>query len=156
MGWTDERVELLKRLWAEGLSASQIARELGGVTRNAVIGKVHRLGLHASAPRTRARVMRQAAPRAPRSRRAFNPGDIGRAAVPRPLFSERAPAVVVEDPHPGGAVTFDELQPHHCRWPFGDPRSGLRYCGAAKIACTDPTLPLPPWYCGVHFGRSAR
>ena len=43
--WTDERGELLKKLWAEGLSASQIAVELGGITRNAVIGKVHRLGL---------------------------------------------------------------------------------------------------------------
>ena len=45
MTWTEERVELLKKLWAEGLSASQIAAELGGITRNAVIGKVHRLGL---------------------------------------------------------------------------------------------------------------
>ena len=45
MGWTDERVELLKKLWLDGLSASQIAKQLGGVTRNAVIGKVHRLGL---------------------------------------------------------------------------------------------------------------
>ena len=45
MTWTDERVETLKRMWSEGQSASQIAKELGGVTRNAVIGKVHRLGL---------------------------------------------------------------------------------------------------------------
>ncbi len=45
MSWSDERVDLLKRLWGEGQSASQIAKELGGVTRNAVIGKVHRLGL---------------------------------------------------------------------------------------------------------------
>ncbi len=45
MAWTEERVELLKKLWTEGLSASQIARQMGGVTRNAVIGKVHRLGL---------------------------------------------------------------------------------------------------------------
>src|SRR2546430_17678400 len=45
MSWTDERVELLKKLWTDGLSASQIAAELGGITRNAVIGKVHRLGL---------------------------------------------------------------------------------------------------------------
>src|SRR6185369_10042196 len=45
MGWTDERVETLKKLWLDGLSASQIAKQLGGVTRNAVIGKVHRLGL---------------------------------------------------------------------------------------------------------------
>ena len=44
MAWNDERVELLKKLWADGLSASQIAGRLGGVTRNAVIGKVHRLG----------------------------------------------------------------------------------------------------------------
>ena len=45
MSWTDDRVEVLKQLWGEGQSASQIAKELGGVTRNAVIGKVHRLGL---------------------------------------------------------------------------------------------------------------
>jgi GcrA cell cycle regulator len=45
MSWTDDRVEILKKLWIEGQSASQIAKELGGVTRNAVIGKVHRLGL---------------------------------------------------------------------------------------------------------------
>jgi GcrA cell cycle regulator len=45
MSWTDDRVEVLKKMWGEGQSASQIAKELGGVTRNAVIGKVHRLGL---------------------------------------------------------------------------------------------------------------
>ncbi len=45
MNWTDERIELLKKLWTDGLSASQIAGELGGITRNAVIGKAHRLGL---------------------------------------------------------------------------------------------------------------
>lgn len=45
MSWTDERVDILKKMWGEGQSASQIAKELGGVTRNAVIGKVHRLGL---------------------------------------------------------------------------------------------------------------
>ncbi|WP_293682907.1 GcrA family cell cycle regulator, partial [uncultured Phenylobacterium sp.] len=45
MGWTDDRVDLLKTLWQDGLSASQISKQLGGVTRNAVIGKIHRLGL---------------------------------------------------------------------------------------------------------------
>ncbi len=45
MAWTDDRVETLKKMWGDGASASQIAKELGGVTRNAVIGKVHRLGL---------------------------------------------------------------------------------------------------------------
>ena len=53
MSWTDDRVETLKRMWGEGQSASVIAKELGGVTRNAVIGKVHRLGLsNRAAPAT--------------------------------------------------------------------------------------------------------
>jgi len=50
MAWNDERVDLLKKLWSDGLSASQIAGRLGGVTRNAVIGKVHRLGLSGQIP----------------------------------------------------------------------------------------------------------
>jgi hypothetical protein len=67
MSWNDERVELLKKLWTDGLSASQIAGELGGVTRNAVIGKVHRLGLsgRAKAPSVSAPRVRKAVPRAP-------------------------------------------------------------------------------------------
>ncbi len=59
MSWTDERVELLKKLWSDGLSASQIAAELGGITRNAVIGKVHRLGLSG---RAKSYIERRAAP----------------------------------------------------------------------------------------------
>ena len=61
--WTDERVELLKKLWAEGLSASQVAKQLGGVTRNAVIGKVHRLGLSGRATPSRPARARPQAPR---------------------------------------------------------------------------------------------
>ncbi|WP_291207720.1 GcrA family cell cycle regulator, partial [Hyphomonas sp.] len=53
MSWNDERVNTLKKLWAEGHSASQIAKQLGGVTRNAVIGKVHRLGLSGRATPSR-------------------------------------------------------------------------------------------------------
>ena len=53
MTWNDERVDALKKLWADGLSASQIAGRLGGVTRNAVIGKVHRLGLAGRATTSR-------------------------------------------------------------------------------------------------------
>ena len=45
MSWTDERIDRLKAMWAEGSTASQIAEDLGGVSRNAVIGKAHRLGL---------------------------------------------------------------------------------------------------------------
>src|SRR2546421_3223305 len=63
MTWTDERVETLKKLWTEGLSASQIAAELGGITRNAVIGKVHRLGLSG-----RAKSPSSAAPRQRKAR----------------------------------------------------------------------------------------
>jgi len=73
MSWTDERVETLKKMWGEGQSASQIAKELGGVTRNAVIGKVHRLGLSnragsgggASKPAAKEKVAKPAAPKAP-------------------------------------------------------------------------------------------
>ena len=72
MTWTDERVELLKKLWADGLSASQIAAELGGVTRNAVIGKVHRLKLSARAKPTNSAPRARTAPRTPR--RVASPG----------------------------------------------------------------------------------
>jgi GcrA cell cycle regulator len=62
--WSDDRVEQLKKLWEAGLSASQIAAELGNVTRNAVIGKVHRLGLsgRAKSPSTAAPRQRKARP----------------------------------------------------------------------------------------------
>ncbi len=66
MAWTDERVEKLKQLWEEGKSASEIAKELGNVTRNAVIGKVHRMGLQsraASAPETKSAAAPKAAPK---------------------------------------------------------------------------------------------
>ena len=86
--WTDERVELLKKLWSDGLSASQIAAELGdGVTRNAVIGKVHRLGLSgrgkakaASAPRPRKATR---APSAPSPISPATRGNIVLAPIPR-------------------------------------------------------------------------
>ena len=88
MSWTDERVELLKKLWSEGQSASQIAKALGGVTRNAVIGKVHRLGLSnrtagsaAAKPETRAKARSRDAA-APESGAASGAGS-GAGAEPR-------------------------------------------------------------------------
>ncbi|MBD9526285.1 MULTISPECIES: GcrA family cell cycle regulator [Paracoccus] len=78
MSWTDERVETLKRMWAEGQSASQIAKELGGVTRNAVIGKVHRLGL---SNRNEDGTEMPAAPAAPEAKPAPQPTA---AAAPAP------------------------------------------------------------------------
>src|ERR1700749_2552952 len=85
LNWTDDRVEQLKNLWTEGLSASQIARALGGVTRNAVIGKVHRLCLAG-----RASPSRSERPRLPMAPKA--------APVARPHLP--AVAVVEEDPLP--------------------------------------------------------
>src|ERR1700760_4682481 len=78
MGWTDERVETLKKLWLDGLSASQIAKQLGGVTRNAVIGKVHRLGLSGRATPSQPQRTVFKAPRAPR------PASTSSSAAPAP------------------------------------------------------------------------
>ena len=85
MSWTDERVETLKRMWVEGQSASQIAKELGGVTRNAVIGKVHRLGLSNRAGSTEEEEAPQAAAASPAKAEAARPEPATpRAEPPRP------------------------------------------------------------------------
>lgn len=86
MSWTDERVEVLKTMWGEGKSASQIAKELGGVTRNAVIGKVHRLGLSNRATTTKASVKEKPAAAAKKAEPAAKP-----SAKPAPK-AEAAPA----------------------------------------------------------------
>ncbi|WP_425091239.1 GcrA family cell cycle regulator [Tropicimonas sp. S265A] len=106
MSWTDERVEILKTMWGEGKSASQIAKELGGVTRNAVIGKVHRLGLSnrnggaspaKAAPKEAARAKAPAAeakpttPKpAPKPARAPEPAPAAAAAAPAPTPMRKA------------------------------------------------------------------
>ena len=102
MAWTDERVELLKKLWSEGLSASQIAGRLGGVTRNAVIGKVHRLGLSGRATSSRSSVPRPRRNHTPRQSRApsLTFGTRGNAAL-KPTYEAEfeatpAPAPVEE------------------------------------------------------------
>lgn len=98
MSWTDERVELLKKMWGEGQSASQIAKELGGVTRNAVIGKVHRLGLSnraGTAPASAAKPEPKAKPKAEaKPKPAPKP-----AAEAKPAPAEK-PAPVAETPAP--------------------------------------------------------
>ncbi len=130
MNWTEERVELLKKLWAEGLSASQIAAELGGVTRNAVIGKVHRLSLTgrakaASGPRPK----RARSPRAPRAAR---PQTIGNTALkiqraPQPRRLPVLEDVVVPIPLKATILTLNEKT---CRWPIGDPADEeFCFCG---------------------------
>jgi GcrA cell cycle regulator len=122
MGWTDERVELLKKLWLDGLSASQIAKQLGGVTRNAVIGKVHRLGLSGrAAPSQPARPVFKA-PRPPRPVPAPAPRRIEAHAPQAPT-----PVFYVEEP---GSATVLTLGAHMCKWPIGDPSTDdFTFCG---------------------------
>ena len=126
--WTDERVELLRRLWLEGHSASQIAKQLGGVTRNAVIGKVHRLGLSGRAtPSQPARPIFKA-PRPPRPATAQTP-TIRRAAESRPVPSPPCPAAIVHVEQRGTATVLT-LGAHMCKWPIGDPSSAeFSFCG---------------------------
>ena len=121
MGWTEDRVGVLKKLWLEGLSASQIAKQLGGVTRNAVIGKVHRLGLSGRAtPSKPARVVVARAPR-PRLQPTVQPR---RADAPVPTLTL---AARVETP---GSATVLTLGHHMCKWPIGDPSSReFTFCG---------------------------
>lgn len=127
--WTDDRVELLKKHWQNGLTCSQIARLLGGVTRNAVIGKLTRLGCAgrhaASLP---ARILEMRKPKLPKP--------------PKPVLSvlhtgmthtaeiraEGLPPERADKP----ATCFDllSLGAHMCRWPIGDPReAGFGFCG---------------------------
>lgn len=138
MGWTDERVETLKKLWQDGLSASQIAKQLGGVTRNAVIGKVHRLGLSGRATpskpaRPAFKAPRQqrpaaAAPSAPRKIAepvAVQPVE---PTAPAPVSAQPSPARFVEEAP--GTATVLTLGAHMCKWPIGDPSSeGFTFCG---------------------------
>jgi len=139
MAWTEDRVEILSKLWAEGLSASQIAKQLGGVTRNAVIGKVHRLGLSGRAkpsrpvkraPRAttpRARTAKPAVPRMPRR--------VAPAPTPIPLEAKQLPD--------GKYATILTITEHMCKWPIGDPStSDFRFCGRG----TDKSEP----YCKAH------
>jgi len=128
MGWTDERVELLKKLWQDGLSASQIAKQLGGVTRNAVIGKVHRLGLSGrAAPSKPARTVFKA----PRPARpvAAAPSAPRRIAEPAPVAAQPATPVRYVDEPPGSATVLT-LGAHMCKWPIGDPSmDNFTFCG---------------------------
>ena len=150
MTWTKERIELLTKLWTEGLSASQIAAELGGdVSRNAVLGKANRLGIGpergkgGSTPRPRKPRPPEPAPGV----ETFIPQDPSPASMmttpqpaapPTPL-PPREGAVV---PRSEG-VTIMELREFMCRWPLGDPTTPeFRYCG------TQALMGLP--YCAHH------
>ena len=146
MSWTDERVELLKKLWSDGLSASQIAAELGGITRNAVIGKVHRLGLSG-----RAKSNSSASPRPRKPRSPSHMLRIGRASIRGNTalahaydYELEAEPELIENIIPiGQRRTILELNEQTCRWPVGDPGSSdFFFCGGNTVAG------LP--YCAYH------
>ncbi|MBI1197836.1 MAG: GcrA cell cycle regulator [Phenylobacterium sp.] len=127
MGWTDERVELLKKLWQDGLSASQIAKQLGGVTRNAVIGKVHRLGLSGRAAPSKPQRTVFKAPRAARPAAAA-PSVPRRIAEPVAAAAAPTPARYVDETP--GTATVLTLGAHMCKWPIGDPSlDNFTFCG---------------------------
>ncbi len=150
MAWTDDRVDLLKKLWAEGLSASQIAGRLGSVTRNAVIGKVHRLGLSGRATTSRMKShrprQRMASKRLAKSRYAT----IGNPAL-RALYNAETNVylppteeLVIPVAERKSIQTLTEVT---CRWPIGDPQNTeFHFCGKNKV----PGLP----YCEVHARRA--
>lgn len=142
MGWTEERVEMLKKLWADGLSASQIAGRLGGVTRNAVIGKVHRLGLagRATTSRTRSPRPRNRVTHLPvRPARVQQFRTVGNTALKPVFMPAEQPVValaivpsVVQELNIPSALRVDllDLKEHMCRWPIGDPQHDeFHFCG---------------------------
>jgi len=159
MNWTDERVERLKKLWADGLSASQIAAQLGGVSRNAVIGKVHRLNLPGRAKsggQGSVRTKRTtAAPRAP------NYAGRTAAQATRTVSRSSGGAQLKQDLDVVAAEDIDtrpmedvvvpisrrlklvELSERTCKWPVGDPlQDDFHFCG------NDSGEASP--YCGYH------
>ena len=146
MSWTDERVERLTRLWQEGLSASQVAAELGGITRNAVIGKVHRLGL--SGRGQPAAVKRSRKPRsAAGESRAVRPCAIGHNVVKvqaQPLARAVSPRLYDSVVVPiAKRLPIEKLTERTCKWPIGDPgHHDFHFCGH------EPHGGLP--YCAYH------
>ncbi len=144
MNWTEERVELLKKLWAEGLSASQIAAQLGGVSRNAVIGKVHRLKLssrgRASTAHTRTKKPATSVSGSKSGGRSASPtrpvtATVGATAL-KPQY--QVDAVAEQDLRPieevvvpiSRRLSLIELTEQTCKWPNGDPLTDdFHFCG---------------------------
>ena len=155
MAWTDDRVAMLRELWTKGLSASQIAVQLGGVSRNAVIGKAHRLGLESRPSPIRG------GGGGSRSRRNRA---ISRAIEARALRGTIADEEIGGEPAvsvPGGKIMDQPLAPparpisdvKECLWPIGDPgEDGFGFCGRdaahGRPYCAD--------HCAVAYIRKDR
>lgn len=162
MNWNDERVELLKKLWGEGLSASQIAASLGGVSRNAVIGKVHRLKLSSRGRAAAAPARQKKAPKAAMSASAAvkpaarvstqsrpMPASIGATALQVQFDTEAVAETYIRPVRDNVVVPISrrlrlvELTERTCKWPNGDPLAeDFSFCGA-DAAETGP-------YCSYH------
>ena len=154
MSWNDERVDLLKKLWAEGLSASQVAGRIRGITGNAVIGKINRLGL---AGRDRVSRMKSA-PQKKQVRRTgkwSENGTNGRVPLRKSQWQQHLDtrpsepsAAVVEAPIPlTQRRTILTVETGECRWPSGDPQEAdFHLCGGKSL----PGLS----YCECHARRA--
>ena len=131
--WSQERIDTLRQLWLEGLSASQISKRLGNVTRNAVIGKVHRMGLYG---RTYARTIRLKAKPA----REQPPTRVQPAKVPKMIFATE-PLPDPRTPIAGAKlVSILEITDNECKYPHGD--GPFQFCGCPAV----PGLS----YCASH------
>jgi GcrA cell cycle regulator len=146
--WTDENFSFAVKLWGEGRSAAGIARELGGeVTRNAVIGKLNRMGFtdinRDKAGDPRVRPSRAKAP--PRPRKPSPPRLLAKSPKPRTDYRIVQPKgvamrdfepieLVMPPPPPDEPLKLLALQSHHCKFPIGDPRSaGFTFCGEGRV-----------------------
>jgi GcrA cell cycle regulator len=136
MGWTDERVTLLKRLWVEGKTAAEIAKLIGGgVTRNAVIGKAHRLKLSG---RISPIQENNRADGATHQRAVSTPRKVQKQAVVRVSNREIIAPVqlpkVEENYCFGEGFSLVDLKERMCRWPIGDPQEpGFKFCGGPSV-----------------------
>ena len=138
MSWTDERVEILKTSRAAGLSASQIATKLGNITRNGVIGKIHRLGLSGGrSPHKRTTSHRTHVPRRKKSFTfgALIPHTPNGPGLPQPPTTvELGATFSVPDPPPEQRLSVMQIRDDTCKWPIGDPRSpGFGFCGSKPV-----------------------
>jgi len=124
MSWTDEKVNKLKELWGKGNTASQIAEIIGGISRNAVIGKAHRLNLSAKI-KTRAASTNQNFEQTQNSRNTNNRK--GRRSKFRSLIIEK-------DFEPENPKQLEELDENSCKWPIGHPNEeNFYFCGRSSL-----------------------
>ena len=155
MAWTEDRVEVLTKLWADGLSASQIAKELGGVTRNAVIGKVHRLGLSGRAKPSRPKKVASVKSATPRKRTVTAKRTPTRTVTrPAAPITPPAPPPLLAKKLPNGEyATIMTIRDHMCKWPIGDPMDDdFRFCGRKNKSGE----PYCESHCNVAYQPSRR